>query len=47
MLSTTGVGTVLVVKDFLKKMPFLLSNAASVLTELFFGLEVSKQAVYN
>lgn len=37
MLSTIGVGTVLVVKDLKKKKkkPFLLSNAASILTELF------------
>lgn len=37
MLSTIGIGTVLVVKDLKKKKkkPFLLSNAASILTELF------------
>lgn len=38
MLSAIGVGTVLVVKDLKKKKkkkPFLLSNAASILTELF------------
>lgn len=37
MLSTIGVGTVLVVKDLKKKKKklFLLSNAASILTELF------------
>lgn len=46
MLSTTGVETVLVVKD-LKKKAFSAFKCSEYLDRTFFGLEVSKQAVYN
>lgn len=42
MLSTIGVGTVLVVKE-----AFSAFKCSEYLDRTFFGLEVSKQAVYN
>lgn len=49
MLSTIGVGTVLVVKDLKKKKKeaFSAFKCSEYLDRTFFGLEVSKQAVYN
>lgn len=50
MLSTIGVGTVLVVKDLKKKRKkeaFSAFKCSEYLDRTFFGLEVSKQAVYN
>lgn len=48
MLSTIGVGTVLVVKDLKKKKEaFSAFKCSEYLDRTFFGLEVSKQAVYN
>lgn len=49
MLSTIGVGTVLVVKDLKRKNKeaFSAFKCSEYLDRTFFGLEVSKQAVYN
>lgn len=49
MLSTIGVGTVLVVKDLKKnkKKTFSAFKCSEYLDRTFFGLKVSKQAVYN